>query len=118
MDEDPTATGIAFSGSLRISCEDFHFQLRGSNQQLVADFPSLGMLFRAKGMANQLADSLRQLPPLPPMRPTGQPRPGRSFMDFMPEIRIAVNARPLGRLDFGESKPKFVATPLWFFKKI
>jgi|AntRauTorcE11897_2_1112592.scaffolds.fasta_scaffold39574_2 hypothetical protein len=118
MDQTEPLKGLTFSGSIRISCEDFHFQLRGSDLSLVVDFPSFGMLIRARKIADDLQELLKELPPLPRLPEGPEVRPDRKNGGFPPKIRIAVNARPLGKIDFAKGKPKFTPTLLSYFRKI
>lgn len=109
---------IEIEGSLRVSCEDFNFRLRYSPGVAVADFPSLGMLAHAGKMARNIGSLIADLPPLPPAitlpgRPAKKEKTSRTT-----EFLVAVNARPVGRLSFESDKPKFIPTPLRFFKKV
>jgi hypothetical protein len=119
----PTEFGISSStiileGSLRISCEDFSFRLRYKPGCLVADFPSFGMLARAGKMSRDIGSLIADLPPLP----AGISLPSRMNTGKLPlantEFLIAVNARPVGKISFATTKPKFVPTPLRFFNKV
>ena len=41
---------LSVNGSFRIECDDLHFDLRFTPDYFVADFPTFGMLLRAKSM--------------------------------------------------------------------
>jgi hypothetical protein len=105
-------------GSMRVSCEDFHFCMRYSSGIGVVDFPSLGMLTKAAKIAKDFGALLAELPPLPPAPVlSGGIREKSKSLEKL-EFLVAVNSRPIGRLSFETDKPKFIPTPLRFFKKV
>jgi len=118
MSSADSAPRLEFSGSIEISCGDFSLQLRGSDQSLVADFPSVATLFRAKTIAGNLEKYIQQLPALPRLPSKTKAPSERDLSHLVPDIIVAVKSRPVGRILLTGAKPAFVPTPLSFFKKI
>lgn len=109
---------IAIEGSFRVSCGDLNFRLRYSPGVGVADFPSMGMLARAGKMAKDIGGLIADLPPLPPAITLPGRSGGKVNTPSDTEFLVAVKSRPVGRISFETSKPKFIPTPLRFFKKV
>jgi hypothetical protein len=113
--------GLHFEGALHVSCGDFEFRLELTPARLVADFPSFGMLLRARKEGEELKTVIDRLPPLPPLpgptraSPTGAGL-GQVLADT--EIFVAVNSRPVGKVTRENGAFRFRPTPLQFFKRL
>lgn len=122
----PTNSGslknlIKITGSLRIKCGDFYFDLELTPENLVANFPSLGMLLRAKTKGDEFTKLIADIPTLPslPIAPasSSSSKPTKT----LPKEKIlfvAVNSRPVGKLSLNGTNINFTPTPLRFFTKL
>ncbi len=111
---------VQLEGTLRVSCADFSFRLRFKPGRLIVDFPSLGMLVRARKEAADLQAAVANLPPLP-----GSPAGGRGAGSPTPPIDlsstdmwVAVNMRPVGRVVKEPSGMRFRPTPFSFLSRL
>ena len=115
IDRGSRAKSLGITGSLRIRCGDFHFKLKLTPEHFAADFPSFGMLLRAKSMGESFGEMIADIP-APPAFPSskGQSTP------FLEEktIYATVNDRPVGKLHLSGGKLSFRPTPLSFLFKL
>ncbi|MGJ8632916.1 MAG: hypothetical protein ACSHX7_03280 [Luteolibacter sp.] len=121
IDPERREQALGITGSLRIACGDFHFKLRLTPEHFVADFPSLGMLLRAKSMGDEFAEMITDIPAPPPL-PSASKKPKSSTFQntFLQEnfIYAAVNSRPVGKLQMKDGSITFRPTPFSFFSKL
>ena len=113
-------TSLGITGSLRIACGDFHFKLRLTHEHFVADFPSFGMLLRAKTMGEEFAEMIADVPLPPPLPGSSRGKKATSLKTFLKNdfLYAAVNKRPVGKLFLRNGSLTFRPTPLGFLRKL
>ena len=109
------AKPLGITGSLRIECGDFHFKLKLTPEHFAADFPSFGMLLRAKRMGEEFGEMIADIP-----APPSFPAPKGESKPFLAEksLYATVNDRPVGKLLLKEGTVTFRPTPLSFLFKL
>ncbi len=111
--------GLQIQGAMHVSCGDFEFRVELAPSRIVADFPSFGMLLRARKEGEELKSAIDRLPPLPGATPS--PRPPNSGLPAAlvgTEIFVAVNSRPVGKIVQESGSLRFRPTPLQFLKRL
>lgn len=121
IDPNLSRNSLLITGSLRINCGDFQFKFQITPENLVLNFPSFGMLARAKAMGSDFANLAADIPPLPNFPTSSRAhnpiRPAENIPTAKP-LFVAVDSRPVGKLQINGSSVKFSPTPLRFFKKL
>lgn len=111
--------GLHMEGVMQISCGDFQFRVELTPSRIVADFPSFGMLLKARREGEELKSAIDRLPPLPGTTPSaGTPGVGLPAALAGTDIFVAVNSRPVGKIVQELSSLRFRPTPLQFFKRL
>ena len=109
---------LSATGSLRIECGDFQFDLRLTPNYFVADFPSFGMLLRANGKKKELKKLIKDIP-VPTSFHSASKKLQASGIEipFIAEncIYAAAKGRPVGKITLKHGKLAFTPTPIRFF---
>jgi len=108
---------LEIRGKITFSCGDGSFSVDFQDKRALVEFPSFSRLLKVKSQLDSLRGSMSRLPPLPQGRDTKETTP-RSRVDFnLPEFRLIVRGRPIGKLEFGGGGVQFHLTPFAFITK-
>lgn len=115
MRTDPkTSVGsLRISGKIRVSCGDTRFTVDLRPDRAIVDFPSFSQLLKMRSEVDSLRASISRLPPLPgSINPPGQRR-----YPVLPEFRLTVRDRSIGKLEFRQGGVHFHLTPFDFITR-
>jgi len=108
---------LQLHGKVRISCGDNQFSVDFQEGRTVVEFPSFSRLLKVKSEIDSLCQAVSRLPPLPGGGSAGKrAAPSRVGLD-LPEFRLTVRGRSIGKLDFEGGDVKFHLTPFDFITK-
>ena len=105
-----TGKALSLRGKLRISCGDHAFSVDFQEGRTLVEFPTFSQLLKVKSEIDSLRESISRLPPLPSSGRTG------SAIE-LPEFRLTVRGRSIGKLEFEEGSVHFHLTPFDFITK-
>lgn len=104
-------------GTVRISCGDSQFSVDFQEGRTLVEFPSFARLLKVKSEIDSLRNSISRLPPLPTSGSVREQRVALRVRFDLPEFRLTVRGRSIGRIDFAEGNVKFHLTPFDFITK-
>ena len=109
--------GLQIRGKIQITSGDNSFSVDFQDERALVDFPSFSRLLRLKTEVDSLRKSISRLPPPPGARPPvdNELRPRTPF--YLPEFRLTVRGRSVGKLDFQGGGMRFHLTPFDFITK-
>ena len=105
-----TEKSLSIRGKLRISCGDTSFCVDFQERRTVVEFPTFSQLLKTKSEIDSLRESISRLPLLP-----SSGRAGTGIN--LPEFRLTVRGRSIGKLDFQDGGIRFHLTPFDFITK-
>ena len=104
-------------GKITFSCGDDSFSVDFQDKGTLVEFPSFSRLLKVKSQLDSLRGSMSRLPSLP----QGGVKAGKKNLlrgGFnLPEFRLVVRGRPIGKLEFGSGGVHFHLTPFAFITK-
>ncbi len=109
----PPGNGLAVRGKIRITSGDTRFSVDFQEERALLEFPSFSRLLRVKSEVDSLRDAISRLPPLP-ATPGGSLSPAHPGL---PEFRLTVRGRSVGKLEFLGGGMRFHLTPFDFITK-
>lgn len=112
-----TRRAFQLRGKIRISCGDSHFSLDFQEGRTLVEFPSFSRLLKIKSEVDSLRRSISRLPPSSGSGVGGK-LPASSAIDLdLPEFRLTVRGRSVGKADFDGGGVRFHLTPFDFITK-
>lgn len=116
MPSDPAA--LLIRGKINISCGDSKFSVDFREERTLVEFPSFSQLLKVKSEVDSLRGLISRIPPLPvkqasPEKITIIRKPALE----MPEFRLTVRGRSIGKVDFKNGGLHFHLTPFDFITR-
>ena len=117
IESQTSGRSLEIRGKITFSCGDDSFSVDFQDKGTLVEFPSLSRLLKVKSQLDSLRGSMSRLPSLPQSRVTAGKNPLSRVGFNLPEFRLIVRGRPIGKLEFGGGGVHFHLTPFAFITK-